>query len=105
LAERAANFRAHGAGIQRAQTWQGAFWADRYHSTTTETDEHLHRCLVYIEYQFLSELPDYQRCQFLAAGNHPTFLEPCPTEESEPHPAFDQVSKAWATSLQLKTEA
>jgi REP-associated tyrosine transposase len=28
---------------------QGAFWEDRYHATAIETDEHLHRCLVYIE--------------------------------------------------------
>jgi putative transposase len=27
---------------------QGAFWEDRYHATAIETDEHLHRCLVYI---------------------------------------------------------
>jgi putative transposase len=28
---------------------QGAFWEDRYHATAIETDEHLHRCLVYID--------------------------------------------------------
>ena len=28
---------------------QGAFWEDRYHSTAVEADEHLHRCLVYID--------------------------------------------------------
>lgn len=27
----------------------GAFWEDRYHATAIEADEHLHRCLVYIE--------------------------------------------------------
>jgi putative transposase len=27
----------------------GAFWEDRYHATAIETDEHLHRCLVYID--------------------------------------------------------
>jgi REP element-mobilizing transposase RayT len=27
---------------------QGAFWEDRYHATAIETDEHLHRCMVYI---------------------------------------------------------
>jgi REP-associated tyrosine transposase len=28
---------------------QGAFWEDRYHATAIEADEHLHRCVVYIE--------------------------------------------------------
>jgi putative transposase len=28
---------------------QGAFWEDRYHATAIEADEHLHRCLIYIE--------------------------------------------------------
>ena len=28
---------------------QGAFWEDRYHATATETDEHLHRCLIYVD--------------------------------------------------------
>lgn len=28
---------------------QGAFWEDRYHATAIEADEHLQRCLVYID--------------------------------------------------------
>ena len=28
---------------------KGAFWEDRYHATTIERDEHLVRCLVYID--------------------------------------------------------
>lgn len=28
---------------------KGAFWEDRYHATAVEADEHLHRCLVYID--------------------------------------------------------
>lgn len=28
---------------------QGAFWEDRYHATAVDTDEHLHRCLTYID--------------------------------------------------------
>ena len=28
---------------------KGAFWEDRYHATTVETDEHLLRCIVYID--------------------------------------------------------
>ena len=27
----------------------GAFWEDRYHATAIAVDEHLHRCLVYID--------------------------------------------------------
>jgi putative transposase len=27
----------------------GTFWEDRYHATAIESDEHLHRCLVYID--------------------------------------------------------
>ena len=27
----------------------GAFWEDRYHATAIEADDHLHRCLVYID--------------------------------------------------------
>jgi putative transposase len=27
----------------------GAFWEDRYHATAIQTDEHLHRCLVYMD--------------------------------------------------------
>ena len=27
----------------------GAFWEDRYNATAIETDEHLHRCIVYID--------------------------------------------------------
>ena len=32
-----------------ARVRQGAFWEDRYHATAIEADEHLHRCLVYID--------------------------------------------------------
>jgi putative transposase len=28
---------------------KGAFWEDRYHATAIQTDDHLHRCLVYID--------------------------------------------------------
>jgi REP element-mobilizing transposase RayT len=28
---------------------KGAFWEDRYHATAIAADEHLHRCLVYID--------------------------------------------------------
>jgi len=28
---------------------QGAFWEDRYHATAVQADEHLHRCMVYMD--------------------------------------------------------
>jgi putative transposase len=31
------------------RTRYGAFWEDRYHATAVEGDEHLHRCLIYID--------------------------------------------------------
>ena len=33
---------------------QGAFWEDRYHATAIEVDEHLRRCLVYIDLNMVS---------------------------------------------------
>jgi putative transposase len=33
----------------RRRAMQGAFWEDRYHATAIEIDEHLHRCVVYID--------------------------------------------------------
>ena len=33
----------------RRKSRQGAFWEDRYHATAVEADQHLHRCLVYID--------------------------------------------------------
>ena len=32
---------------RKARHW--AFWEDRYHATAIEADEHLHRCLVYVD--------------------------------------------------------
>lgn len=33
----------------RRKRRRGAFWQDRYHSTAVDTDEHLVRCLVYVD--------------------------------------------------------
>ncbi len=33
----------------RRKGQQGAFWEDRYHATAVQADEHLHRCMVYID--------------------------------------------------------
>jgi hypothetical protein len=35
--------------ITSAKGRHGAFWEDRYHATAIEANEHLHRCLVYID--------------------------------------------------------
>ena len=28
---------------------QGAYWEDRYHATAVQANQHLHRCMVYID--------------------------------------------------------
>lgn len=38
-----------GQEYNHRKTRQGAFWEDRYHATAIEGDEHLHRCVVYID--------------------------------------------------------
>ena len=38
-----------GQDYNRRKARQGAFWEDRYHATAVEADEHLQRCLVYID--------------------------------------------------------
>jgi REP element-mobilizing transposase RayT len=35
--------------FNRRRGRKGAFWEDRYHATAVEVDEHLQRCLVYID--------------------------------------------------------
>jgi len=35
--------------FNQRKTRKGAFWEDRYHATTIDTNEHLLRCLVYID--------------------------------------------------------
>jgi len=38
-----------GQEFNQRKARQGAFWEDRYHATAIEGDEHLHRCIVYID--------------------------------------------------------
>ena len=38
-----------GQDYNRRKRRQGAFWEDRYHATAIEGDDHLRRCLVYID--------------------------------------------------------
>lgn len=36
-------------GFNQRKKRKGAFWEDRYHATAVETDEHLAKCIVYID--------------------------------------------------------
>ena len=38
-----------GQAYNRRKRRRGAFWEDCYHATAIDTDEHLARCLVYID--------------------------------------------------------
>jgi REP element-mobilizing transposase RayT len=38
-----------GREYNRRKKRQGAFWEDRYHATAVEDNEHLHRCITYID--------------------------------------------------------
>lgn len=38
-----------GQEYNQRKSRHGAFWEDRYHATAIEVDEHLHRCLLYID--------------------------------------------------------
>lgn len=38
-----------GQEFNRRKSRKGAFWEDRYHATVVETDEHLLRCIVYMD--------------------------------------------------------
>lgn len=41
--------RGTGQEFNQRKTRKGAFWEDRYHATEVEDDDHLMRCLVYID--------------------------------------------------------
>ena len=47
---------------------QGAFWEDRYHATAIEADEHLHRCLVYIDLNMVRAGAVRHPAQWMQAG-------------------------------------
>ena len=38
-----------GRDYNQRKARKGAYWEDRYHATAVEADEHLRRCLVYID--------------------------------------------------------
>jgi len=58
----------------RRMNRRGAFWQDRYHATAIETDEHLLRCMVYIDLNMVRagavEHPgDWRECGFYEIQN------------------------------------
>ena len=54
----------------------GAFWEDRYHASAIEADEHLHRCLVYIDLNMVragavSHPGDWEQSGYVEIQNRP----------------------------------
>ena len=43
-----------GQEYNQRKAHHGAFWEDRYHATAIEADEHLYRCLVYIDLKWFA---------------------------------------------------
>ena len=55
---------------------KGAFWEDRYHATAVETDEHLAKCIVYIDLNMVragvvTHPAEYRLCGFNEIQNPP----------------------------------
>jgi putative transposase len=56
--------------FNRRKARRGAFWEDRYHATAVDTDEHLARCLVYIDLNMVrAGVVEHPR-QWAEAGYH-----------------------------------
>ena len=49
---------------------QGAFWEDRYHATAIQVDEHLHRCLVYIDLNMVRATGLQHPAEWKWSGHH-----------------------------------
>jgi putative transposase len=49
---------------------QGTFWEDRYHATAIEIDEHLHRCLVYIDLNMVRAVVINHPVEWKHSGYH-----------------------------------
>lgn len=59
-----------GRGYNRRKRRQGAFWDDCYHATAVDTDEHLARCLTYIDLNMVrAGVVEHPR-QWAEAGYH-----------------------------------
>jgi hypothetical protein len=55
---------------------KGSFWEDRYHATAVDTDNHLAKCMVYIDLNMVragivSHPSEYQRCGYREIQNPP----------------------------------
>lgn len=59
-----------GQDFNRRKKRRGAFWEDRYHATAVDTDEHLARCLVYIDLNMVRAGVVSHPQQWREAGYH-----------------------------------
>jgi putative transposase len=59
-----------GQDFNRRKARGGAFWEDRYHATAVDTDEHLARCLVYIDLNMVRAGVVEHPQQWREAGYH-----------------------------------
>ena len=90
---------------QRKQR-KGAFWEDRYHATAIETDDHLWRCLVYIDLNMVRAGVVTHPSEWPHSGYHgiqspplrksvidlPQLLELCNVDTL---PAFQRAHEGW----------
>jgi putative transposase len=59
-----------GQDFNRRKARGGAFWEDRYHATAVDTDDHLVRCLVYIDLNMVRAGVVEHPQQWVEAGYH-----------------------------------
>jgi putative transposase len=69
---------------------RGAFWEDRYHATAIEADEHLHRCLVYIDLNMVRSGVVRQPVEWAHSDYH---------EIQEPFERYSVVDQQWLLEL------
>ena len=54
----------------RRKKRNGAFWEDRYHATAVQSDDHLRRCLVYIDLNMVRAGVVSHPCEWKVSGYH-----------------------------------
>jgi putative transposase len=59
-----------GQAYNQRKVRKGAFWEDRYHATAVDTDEHLARCLTYIDMNMVRAGVVKHPRDWLAGGYH-----------------------------------
>jgi putative transposase len=57
-------------GYNRRKKRNGAFWEDRYHTTAVQSDDHLRRCLVYIDLNMVRAGVVNHPCEWQVSGYH-----------------------------------